>query len=51
MVLVVLFMCENGPDINSSAIKVDDDYQPELVPADVKNDELSNFIDSSKGFP
>jgi hypothetical protein len=41
-------MRKNGPDINSFAIEVDYDYQPEFVATYVKDDELADLVDSSK---
>jgi hypothetical protein len=48
MVLVVLLVRENSPDVNSSAIEVDHHYQSILVAANVENDEFADFIDSSE---
>jgi len=48
LVLVVLLVRENGPDINSLAVEVNYNYQPELVAADVKDDVFPDFVDPSK---
>ena len=49
MVLVVLFVCQNGPDIDSLSIKVHYDYQAEFVPANVEHNEISDFVRRGEG--
>jgi hypothetical protein len=48
MVLVVVLVCEYGPDINSFSIEMNNNDKAELVATNVKDDKLADLVDAAK---
>lgn len=48
MILVVVLVCEYGPDIDPFSVEMNNNDKPELVATNVKYNELSDLVDGSK---